>query len=184
MLLFVTTNEGKLREAKEYLPTDVEQFDYDYAEIQSNDLTEIAETGAREAYREVQEPVFVEDSGLFVNSLSGFPGPYSSYVYETLGIERVADLALGESDQSARFQSVIAYCDEDGVEQFKGTVPGEIVAPRGDGGFGYDPIFEHDGRTFAEITTAEKNAISHRGRALATFADWLAGADTTTHGTR
>jgi XTP/dITP diphosphohydrolase len=56
---------------------------------------------------------------------------------------------------------------------FVGSVRGTLVAPRGDGGFGYDPIFEHDGSTFAELTSAEKNALSHRGRALAKFADWF-----------
>jgi XTP/dITP diphosphohydrolase len=60
------------------------------------------------------------------------------------------------------------------VKLFTGAVPGRIVEPRGDGGFGYDPIFEHDGTTFAEMTAAEKNAISHRGRALGKFAEWFA----------
>jgi XTP/dITP diphosphohydrolase len=175
MLRFVTTNPGKVREAREYLPREVEQFAYDYAEIQSDDLAAIAARGAREAAEEVGEPVFVEDSGLFVDALSGFPGPYSSFVYDTLGIARVADIARREDDRTARFRSAIAHCDGETVETFEGSVVGRIVAPRGDGGFGYDPIFEHDGETFAEMDTGEKNAVSHRGRALATFADWLAG---------
>ncbi len=58
------------------------------------------------------------------------------------------------------------------VKLFEGTIPGTIVKPRGDGGFGYDPIFEHNGQTFAEMSAAEKNAVSHRGRALAKFAEW------------
>ena len=174
MLRFVTTNPGKVLEAREYLG-EVEQFDYDYAEIQSDDLAEIAAHGAREAFEAAGGPVFVEDSGLFVEPLGGFPGPYSSYVYDTLGIERVSELARRETDDPrAHFRSVIAYRDGETAETFEGAVPGRIVAPRGDGGFGYDPIFEHDGRTLAELTTAEKNAISHRGRALAKFAAWLA----------
>lgn len=177
MLRFVTTNPGKVREAREYLAglDDIEQFEYDYTEIQSDDLTEIASHGAREAFEAGGgEPVFVEDSGLFIDALGGFPGPYSSYVYDTLGIERVSHLAREEDDRRARFRSVIAYCDGDEVEPFEGAVRGRIVAPRGKGGFGYDPIFEHDGRTMAEMSTEEKNAISHRGRALAKFASWLA----------
>ncbi|PSP29219.1 non-canonical purine NTP pyrophosphatase, partial [Halobacteriales archaeon QH_2_65_14] len=63
------------------------------------------------------------------------------------------------------------------VKLFEGVVPGTIVAPRGDGGFGYDPIFEYDGRTFAEMSTDEKNAVSHRGRALAKFAEWYSQSD-------
>ena len=179
MLRFATTNAGKLHEAREYLAPvvgDVAQFDYDYVEIQSEDLGEIAAHGARESYEAAGEPVIVDDSGLFVDALGGFPGPYSSYVYDTLGIERVSGIVRREDDRRARFRAVVAYCDGDRVESFEGAVPGEIVAPRGDGGFGYDPIFEHDGTTFAEMSTERKNAISHRGRALAALADWLGEA--------
>jgi XTP/dITP diphosphohydrolase len=58
------------------------------------------------------------------------------------------------------------------VKLFEGIVRGRIVDPRGEGGFGYDPIFEHNGKTMAEMSTEEKNGISHRGRALAKFAEW------------
>jgi len=187
MLRFATTNAGKVREAREYLAPvvgDVEQFDYDYVEVQSDDLSEIAAHGARESYEAAGEPVIVDDSGLFVDALGGFPGPYSSYVYDTLGIERVADLARREAHQRARFRSVVAYCDGDHVETFEGVVPGKIVEPRGEGGFGYDPIFEHDGTTFAEMDTAQKNAISHRGRALAKLAAWLGDEPARTEGAR
>jgi len=177
MLRFATTNAGKLHEAREYLADvvgDVSQFDYDYVEVQSDDLAAIAAHGARESYEAAGEPVIVDDSGLFVDALGGFPGPYSSYVYDTLGIERVSELARAEENHRARFRAVVAYCDGDRVETFEGAVPGEIVEPRGEGGFGYDPIFEHDGTTFAEMDTERKNAISHRGRALAKLAEWLA----------
>jgi len=179
-LRFVTTNDGKVREARDYLAgiTDVEQFDYDYAEIQSDDLAEIAARGAREAFEAAggEDPVIVDDAGLFVDGLGGFPGPYSAYVEGTLGIERVWDLASTLEDRSAAFRCVVAYADAEQVTTFRGVVPGTIVAPRGDGGFGYDPIFEHDGETFAEMSTAEKNDLSHRGRALEKLANWLADA--------
>ncbi|MCL7416779.1 MAG: XTP/dITP diphosphatase [Halalkalicoccus sp.] len=174
MLRFVTSNAGKAREAREYLPEEVERVDYDYPEIQSDSLEEIAVAGARDAYREIGEPVFVDDSGLFIDAFDGFPGPYSSYVDEKLGIERVYRLTHGEEDDRARFRTVVAYADGEGIETFEGVVRGRIVAPRGDGGFGYDPVFEHRGTTFAEMAVEEKNAVSHRGRALAAFGDWLA----------
>jgi len=175
MLRFVTTNEGKVREAREYLG-DVEQFDYDYAEVQSDDLAEIAARGASEAFEAAggEDPVIVDDAGLFVDALGGFPGPYSAYVEGTLGIERVWRLVEAEENRRASFRAVVAYADGETVETFTGAVRGHIVAPRGDGGFGYDPLFEHDGTTFAEMGTAEKNALSHRGRALAKLSDWLA----------
>jgi XTP/dITP diphosphohydrolase len=177
---FVTSNEGKVREAREYLGS-VEQVDFDYTEVQSDSLAEIAAHGAREAYEEVGEPVVVDDAGLFVDSLDGFPGPYSSYVEDTVGVERVWRLTEPEEDHRGSFRLVLAYCDgetlanqPDGVETFEGRVTGQLVAPRGDGGFGYDPIFEYNGQTLAEMSPAEKNAISHRGRALEKFADWHA----------
>jgi XTP/dITP diphosphohydrolase len=175
MVRFVTTNAGKVREARDYLD-DVTQFDYDYAEVQSDDLATIAARGAREAFEAAggEEPVIVDDAGLFVRAFDGFPGPYSSYVEDTLGVERVHRLVEPEHDHRAAFRCVVAYADADAVETFEGSVSGTIVAPRGDGGFGYDPIFEHGDRTFAELSTAEKNALSHRGRALERLADWLA----------
>jgi len=117
----------------------------------------------------------VDDAGLFIDAVGGFPGPYSAYVEDTLGVERVWQLAEREENRRAHFRCVVAYYDGENAETFSGSVPGTLVAPRGDGGFGYDPIFEHEGKTLAEMSTEEKNAISHRGRALAKFADWLAG---------
>jgi XTP/dITP diphosphohydrolase len=195
MLRFVTTNADKVREAREYLAgvAEVEGFDYDYTEVQSDDLADIAARGAEEAFRAApgDDPVIVDDAGLFVDALDGFPGPYSAYVEDTLGVERVWRLAEAEENRRAAFRGVVAYCDGEGEERsssgqtsgrsprvrtetFEGSVQGIIVAPRGDGGFGYDPVFEHDGRTFAEMAVAEKNALSHRGRALAKLAEWLA----------
>jgi len=175
---FVTTNPGKVREAREYLAdiTTVEQFDYDYTEIQSDSLADIAAAGAEEAFEAAggDEPVIVDDAGMFVEELDGFPGPYSSYVEDTLGIDRVWTLAQSLDDRRAAFRCTVAYADGDTVETFDGAVSGTVVAPRGSGGFGYDPIFEHDGETFAEMDTEKKNALSHRGRALAKLADWLA----------
>jgi len=209
VLRYVTTNPGKVREAERYLPDgSVERLDFDYPEIQASELGPIAARGAREAYRHAGDPVLVDDAGLFVEGLDGFPGPYSSYVEETLGIERVHELAADLDDRRAAFRCVLGYCDGDGfaaspdpvdrgdrnaaaaagpdggesggstdtlpVKMFEGYVPGRIVAPRGEGGFGYDPIFEHDGETFAEMDTDRKNAVSHRGRALEKFAEWYA----------
>ena len=205
MLHYVTTNPGKLHEARQYLGEEtITDYDYDYTEIQSDSLEPIAAEGAREAYREVGAPVVVDDSGLFIEGFDGFPGPYSAYVEDKLGIERVWELARTVDDRAASFRCVMAYCDGEPfaaspdpvdradraaaaaagferddtdalpVKLFVGSVRGTIVEPRGDGGFGYDPIFEHDGSTFAELGSEAKNALSHRGRALAKFAEWHA----------
>ncbi|QLG49043.1 XTP/dITP diphosphatase [Natrinema halophilum] len=179
---FVTGNEGKVREARTYLEgvEPVEQLEYDYTEIQSDSLADIAAYGAREAFEERsnEEPILVDDTGLFVDALGGFPGPYSAYVEDTVGVERLWRLAADEENRRAHFRTVLAYADEKGTETFDGAVAGTLVAPRGDGGFGYDPIFEHNGQTMAEMSTEEKNAISHRGRALAKFTEWYAERET------
>ena len=175
---FVTGNDGKVREAREYLEgiEAVEQVAYDYTEVQNDDLAEIATRGALEAFEELdgEDGVLVDDAGLFVDALGGFPGPYSAFVEDTLGVERVWQLVSAEENRRAHFRTVLAYADADGVETFEGAVGGTLVAPRGEGGFGYDPIFEYNGTTLAEMSTEQKNAISHRGRALATFAEWYA----------
>jgi XTP/dITP diphosphohydrolase len=180
VIRFVTSNEGKVREAREYLD-DVERVEYEYTEIQSDSVATIAAHGAREAHEAVGEPVLVDDAGLFVDAFDGFPGPYSSYVEDTVGVERVWRLAEPEDDSRGSFRLALAYCDDEtrgtqpnGVRTFEGQVTGRLVAPRGTGGFGYDPIFEYNDRTLAEMGTAEKNAISHRGQALEKFAEWYA----------
>jgi XTP/dITP diphosphohydrolase len=176
MLRFVTTNAEKAAEARERLaPVEVRQVDYDYDEVQSDDLTAIAARGAREAHDALdgEDPVIVDDTGFYVHGLEGFPGPYAAYVDHTLGIERVWDLAADLDDRSASFRCAIAYADAERVEVFEGRVDGTLVAPRGDGGFGYDPIFEYEGETFAELSMDTKNEVSHRARALTKLDAWL-----------
>ena len=189
MLRFVTGNEGKVREAQSYLDQTVTQADYDYPEIQAPDPEPIAVAGAEAAHDALGGPVLVDDSGLFIDAFDGFPGPYSAYVEDTIGINRVAELAEQAGADTAAFRCVVAYATEESVTPpadgtlhrsgsrsvvtFEGRVSGRIVPPRGDGGFGYDPIFEYDGQTLAERSTDEKNDISHRGQALAKLAAWL-----------
>jgi len=179
-MLFVTSNPGKAREADEILGSDVERVDYDCVEIQSDSLEDIAVHSARDAYDHFGEPCFVDDSGMFVEGVGGFPGPYSSYVYSTLSLDGVLRALEGfeGDDRGARFDCVVAYHDGKDVHTFEGTVRGRVAREqRGEGGFGYDPIFEvteeNDGRTFAEMPPEEKNAVSHRRRAFEAFAEFL-----------
>lgn len=204
MLTYVTTNEGKVREAREYLDQ-IARAGIEYTEIQAASLGPIAAHGARESHRRLQEPVIVDDAGLFLDALDGFPGPYSAYVEDTIGVERLWEMIEPLENHRAEFRCVLGYCDgadfeaspdpvdredrvaaaasgaeadaEVPVKLFEGTVRGRLVPPRGEGGFGYDPIFEYNGATFAEIEPAEKNALSHRGRALERFAEWYEDAD-------
>jgi XTP/dITP diphosphohydrolase len=146
-------------------------------ELQSDSLEAIAAAAASLAYSALGFPVAVEDAGLFVDALNGFPGPYSRYVYKTIGIEGILKLLEGRNGREAEFRSVIAYAGPWGVKVFTGTVRGRIAdAPRGSGGFGFDPIFipEDEERTFAEMSVEEKNQYSHRARAARQLCRWLA----------
>lgn len=177
-IVFVTGNNGKFSEAKSILAAkqiELLQNTGGYPELQEDDLEPIASFGAKWAAEKLQIPVMVDDSGLFINVLNGFPGPYSAFVENKMGNKKVLKLMEDEEDRTAVFKSVIGYC-EPGKEAivFTGTVEGTIsFEERGTGGFGYDPIFEYNGRTFAEMGDEEKNKLSHRRRALDKFFEWL-----------
>ncbi|MGC8850462.1 MAG: XTP/dITP diphosphatase [Candidatus Bathyarchaeia archaeon] len=179
---FATTNKGKLREISIILGeynVEVEAVEAEKIEIQDDDISRIAEYAALNLAERLGYPVAVEDSGLHISALNGFPGPYSSYVYRRIGLKGVLKLLEGVEDRRGFFESVVAYAEPDGmVRSFKGMVWGRIsLEARGTGGFGFDPIFipeDGDGRTFAEMTLEEKNRLSHRGRALRNFGEWIA----------
>jgi XTP/dITP diphosphohydrolase len=177
--VFVTSNRHKAEEVLPIFNSYSIPVDVVYAktlEIQSESLDEIAVFSAVQAYQFVKKPVFVEDAGLFITGLKGFPGPYSSYVYTTLGLEGVLRLVEG-TDRAAVFLSNICYYDPaTGPRLFKGVCKGRIAPqPRGSSGFGFDPIFipEKDTKTFAEMSLAEKNRLSHRGSAVRRLVRWL-----------
>lgn len=124
---------------------------------------------------------FADDTGLMVDALDGAPGVYSArYAGEHCSpadnIARLLSELKDKENRKARFSTVIALCKGDKEYLFEGSVEGNIAQERhGEGGFGYDPIFVPDetGISFAEMTSEAKNAISHRGRAMRAFLDFL-----------
>lgn len=177
-LFFLTRNKGKLKEAKMTLMgfgIKVEQLDGDRIEIQSDDLCEIALYSVKHVDTE-NLPVIVEDAGLFIEALNGFPGPYSSYVYKTIGCRGILKLMEGREDRRARFKSAVAYFDGKVAKVFLGEVVGSIAyEEKGHKGFGFDPIFIPAGHneTFAEMGLKKKVQISHRAKALKALGIWL-----------
>ena len=175
---YVTGNPGKAREAKamfENLGIDMQQLVYEYPELQSDSLEEIAKYGAENAAMYLKKPIIVEDAGMFISALKGFPGPYSSFTFKCIGNEGILKLMKGIKNRNAQFISVVGYCEpgKDAIN-FIGSVEGEISdEPQGKMGFGYDPIFLHKKKTFAQMSTKEKNEISHRCIALRKFAEWF-----------
>ena len=178
-MYFATSNENKVREANrvlrrygiEVVPLRVKKL-----ELQSPSLSEISLFAARHAYIVTRLPVFVEDSGLFVEALNGFPGPYSNYVFRTLGVKGILKLMSRVSNRRAWFESAVAIVLPPYEKVFVGRVYGKIAEQaRGSGGFGFDPIFipEGESRTFGEMDIDEKNRLSHRALALVKLGEWL-----------
>ncbi len=177
---FVTSNVHKFEEAKNALANfgiPIAKLAVEAVEIQDDHLENIAKYSVLDAVKNCGLPVFVEDAGLFIESLKGFPGPYSRFVFETVGVKGVLKLMDGVKNRDAYFKSVICFGGPDEEPTcFVGKVEGKICSElRGSDGFGYDPIFvpsDGDGRTFAEMSLTEKNSFSHRAKALKQFAEW------------
>ncbi len=181
-IVFVTGNKDKFVEVRDILKTfevEVIQDKNGYLELQEDELEPIAAYGAQYAANKLNMPVIVDDSGIFIKVLNGFPGPYSRFVEDKLGNLKVLKLMEKEEDRTAYFKTVIGYC-EPGKEPlvFSGVVKGKIAhEERGTGGFGYDPIFEYQGITFGELRYDEKNKVSHRRMAINKFLEWFINID-------
>lgn len=175
-ICFITGNKNKLREAQAILrDCEILDEDIELPELQG-ESEDIVKEKAKLAAKELNKPVFVEDTCLCFNALNGMPGPYIKHFIEKIGREGLVRLLLGYENKSAKGIAIIGYC-ELGKEPkiFEGIVKGKIVEPRGESGFGWDPIFIPEGheKTFAEMSSEEKNAISHRKKALEKFRDFL-----------
>lgn len=186
-IVFATNNPHKLEEIRAIM-------DGRYRVLSLNDIgchddiPETAETLEGNALikaRYIKEhygyDCFADDTGLLVDALGGAPGVYSAR-YATPGHDSAANMALllhnmeGKTDRSARFITVIALIIGGNELTFEGRVEGEILtAPRGNDGFGYDPVFKpaESQLSFAEMSAEAKNEISHRGRATAQLIDYL-----------
>lgn len=175
MITFITGNSNKAAEAAAFFKgvVDVDHISIEMMEPQSSSLEEIAAAKAQQAYARLHIPLFVDDTGIFIEALGGFPGPYAAFVQETIGNDGILRLMEHAVSRRAYFATTICFIDEAGMQTFTGRVDGEIVhEARGTEGFGYDPIFAVNGHSLAEMTMEEKNCLSHRGRALSAFREW------------
>jgi len=182
VIFFATGNFNKFNEARKILA------EYNIAtamlrvknvEIQSESLNEIAKASVIDAFNRCHLPVIVEDAGLFVDALKGFPGPYAAYTYKTISNPGLLKLMENVENRKATFRSAIAYYDgQSELVCFEGEAAGKIASDErwgtGKSGFGFDPIFEPSGskKTFAEMALEEKNGFSHRANAIRKFAEW------------
>ncbi|SMH72359.1 RdgB/HAM1 family non-canonical purine NTP pyrophosphatase [Candidatus Nitrosotalea okcheonensis] len=173
-IFFASSNKNKFEEAKDIASEfglKLKFLKYTLQEIQADTLEEIATHKAMQAFSICSRPVIVEDAGLFIKSLNGFPGPYSSFVFDTIGNKGI--LRLVPMKRDAIFRSVIAYCEKHGnVHLFSAGVNGVISKKEQGKRWGFDPIFIPSGENKTYSQLAEKNKISHRYLALKNFSNW------------
>jgi XTP/dITP diphosphohydrolase len=191
-MILATSNPHKVGEMRELLPgVELEPLPDGYeSPVEDGDSFEAnALIKARAAHAALGGPALADDSGIEAYDLDGAPGIYSArYAGEGASDEDNLDKLLREvdaagGDRRAAYVCVLALVDEDGTEHvFEANCEGRLLRERrGSGGFGYDPIFvpddtgPDDERTLSELTPAEKNAISHRGRAARLVAAHLDG---------
>ncbi|MDO5026974.1 MAG: RdgB/HAM1 family non-canonical purine NTP pyrophosphatase [Tissierellia bacterium] len=191
-ILVSTSNQDKVREIKSKLGHRIDLVTKDQAGFKDLDVEETGLTleenaflKAKALYDLVKEPVFADDTGLYVDSLDGQPGIYSArYAGEGCSYEDNVKKLLKDmkdfedpEDRKAFFETVICFIDENGRENYiHGRMDGTIAKEkRGDQGFGYDPIFIPQGfdKSFAELGLDIKNKISHRAKAIDKFSDFL-----------
>lgn len=168
-LTFVTSNAGKAKYFSDYFHLPVEHLNLDLPEIQSLDLKEIIEDKAKRAYFIIKKPVIVEDVSLSFDALGGLPGPLIKWFFKTMGNEGLCRLVDNYKSRGAIAEVEFALCDRNGVKVFSGRRKGSIARhPRGEAGFGWDPIFIPQGysETWGEMTSDEKHKTSVRRLAL------------------
>ncbi|CAG8042951.1 unnamed protein product [Penicillium salamii] len=194
-LNFITGNKNKLLEVRAILGNviEVDNQAVEVPEIQGT-IEEIAKEKARRAAEAINGPALTEDTALEFHALKGLPGPYIKSFMEALGHEGLNKMLDGFEDRTAEAVCTFAFCRGPGEEPiiFQGRTEGSIVRPRGPTNFGWDPIFEYDGKqTYAEMdkeakvrgnpfvrnkpyTKDAQNKISHRYKALVKLQQWLA----------
>ena len=174
--VFVTSNRNKWQEAQRILGYAIERVELDLEEVQAETVAEVALFKARAAFAKLQRPVIVEDAGVELLGLGGFPGPYIKYWEKLGGLASICRAADGLGDRRVRAVCALGICSEAGSDVVEGAVDGALsLRPRGESGFGWDAIFvpKGEGRTFGEMSPAEKDARSHRRKAWERLRDRL-----------
>lgn len=183
-IYFATSNDSKFAEARLVLSeygVRLGRLRTKGRELQSDDVAAVAYSAASALAARRDRPFFVEDTGLFVKSLGGFPGAYAAFVHRTIGPEGLLRLLSGSSDRSAEFVSAVAFVGGSRKPRiFRGRLSGSIALhPRGTHGFGFDPVFVPRGsdESLAELSLEEKCRVSHRAKALRAMGTWLVSRD-------
>ncbi|MBD50949.1 MAG: non-canonical purine NTP pyrophosphatase [Euryarchaeota archaeon] len=190
-ILFATSNQNKIREAHALLSElghSVEELRIngnlpDFIEPQSSDLKEVANSKLKQAISLIKDTeledyaIMVEDSGLFIDEFPGFPGVFSSFVYDSIGLNGILTLLEKSTNRSAEYRTVTILQWKNKIWESSGVCKGTIsVEKLGKEGFGYDPIFiplQGNGSTFSQMNIKQKTLISHRTFSLKGLLDSL-----------
>lgn len=175
-ITFITGNAEKAAQLSRHLEYEVDHKKLDVHEIQSLDLEEVATHKAQEAYKLMGSPVLVEDTALTFKALGSLPGPLIKWFLESLGNDGMAKLLDGYEDRSVVAEVCFALCDENGVKVFNGETEGTVAPePRGEKGFGWDPIFIPKGYelTWGEMDVDQQKETSMRRIALKKLQSYL-----------
>lgn len=170
-LVLVTGNRSKLAEAQRLAGAAgqrLEAIEVDLPEIQSLDMEEVLRAKARQAWESVGRPLVVEETGLELVALNGFPGPLVKWMLAAVGGDGIARTALALAEPRAKAVCLLMWTDGARTLLARGETAGDLVLPpRGGNGFGWDPVFRPAGeaRTYGELADLEKDRIGHRGRA-------------------
>lgn len=173
-LYFISGNQDKFKEAQTILPG-IKSIKLDLLEIQELNPKKIIAEKLKEAYKTCPNEIFCEDTSLYIHSLNGLPGPLIKWFLQALGNQGIYQLVKDQKDKTAEAKTIIGYTNGTIVRFFEGEISGEIVKPKGNDGFGWDPLFKPEGymKTFAEMNPEEKNEISMRRIALMKLKDYL-----------
>ncbi len=177
-LYFASSNENKFLEIENLLEKEkgikIHFSKVILKEIQSESIIEVAEDKVKKAFSMIKKPVIVEDDGLFIKDLNGFPGIYSSFVFKTIGNKGILNLLKDNENRKASFTSIFSFFDGKIIESFSGETTGYITTKILPEGWGFDPIFkpENEDKTYGQIDILKKNEISHRSKALRKFLEW------------
>ncbi|MGK0289036.1 MAG: inosine triphosphate pyrophosphatase [bacterium] len=183
-LLLITGNQGKAKEFQELLTIEGLTIHYqslDLHEIQSIDLLEVGRIKTEMAIKlcpdkEKYDAVLTDDTGLSCNALNGLPGPFIKFFLDSVKVQGILEMLKGK-DNTTTAQCVLSLglVKTGEVIQFEGNVLGELIEPRGEHGFGWDPSFLPKGeqQTYAEMSSEQKQLISHRALASQKLKEWI-----------
>lgn len=175
-LYFLSTNTKKYAEIRPILykyNVTLKYLNTKIRETQAESLNDIAVEKSKDAFKAISKPVIVEDDGLLIHRLNGFPGPYSSFVFKTIGNKGILKLLSYSKDRSASFISIFVYNDGNNLRRFVGKTDGKISSKIAGRGWGYDPIFIPNGSKLSFGQLGDKKILfSHRTQAITAFAKW------------